>query len=123
MYASGTWRGFWEQTQHGRQEMRAFELHFRAGKVTGHGVDLVGPFQMRGNYDADGRVSIVKQYLGKHRVTYRGAPDGEGCIGGRWELDLRFGGVSVEDAGLFLMHPVLARPTGDEGVVTLRPGG
>ena len=123
MYASGTWRGFWEQRQHGRQEMRAFELHFAAGRVTGQGVDLVGPFKMRGEYDAAGRVEIVKHYLGKHRVTYRGAPDGEGCIGGTWELDLNLGGVVVADAGPFLMRPVLARPTGDEGVVAIKPRG
>ena len=30
MFASGTWRGFWEQSHLGRQEMHAFELHFRA---------------------------------------------------------------------------------------------
>ena len=102
--------------------MRAFELHFRSGKVTGQGVDLVGPFEMRGEYDADGRVLIVKHYLGKHRVTYRGAPDGEGSIGGRWQLDSSIGDI-VADAGLFLMHPVLARPRGDEGIVTLKPRG
>ena len=121
MYASGTWRGFWEQKAHGRQEMRAFELHFRAGRVTGQGVDLVGPFTMRGECGGDGRVRIVKQYLGKHRVTYVGAPDGEGCILGTWEVALTFAGETYRSTGPFLMRPELARPTGDEAIVTIRP--
>ena len=121
MYPSGTWRGFWEQAMYGRQEMQAFELHFApGGPVTGRGVDVVGPFTFSGTADpATGHVVLVKQYLRKHSVRYAGQPDGEGCILGRWTLEVRAGGATFTDAGTFLMRPDLPRPTGDEPIVRL----
>lgn len=120
-YPSGTWRGFWEQTHCGRQEMRAFELHFdRAGVVTGHGIDMVGPFTFAGQADlVSGAVTLTKQYLGKHQVHYDGQPDGEGCIYGKWTMDIRTAAYHFEDAGNFLMKPDLPPPTGDEPIVRM----
>ena len=81
MYPSGQWEGFWQQQGMGRQSMTAFLLRFEAGEVSGEGRDVVGPFQFTGAYDTrTGTVALMKQYLGKHRVVYRGQPDGEGCI-------------------------------------------
>src|SRR5437762_933070 len=85
MYPSGQWEGFWVQEGFGRQAMRQFELRFADGNVTGRGTDVVGPFTLSGAYDVQtGRVLLVKQYLGKHTVRYRGELDGEGSIQGTW---------------------------------------
>jgi hypothetical protein len=117
-YPSGTWRGFWFQDLHGRQEMQAFELHFDNGTVTGQGVDIVGPFEFSGTCDeSTGQVLLVKQYLGKHSVRYTGTPDGEGCILGQWAVETRLSGLVQRDHGTFLMKPELERPTGDEPII------
>jgi hypothetical protein len=122
MFPSGVWRGFWVQEWHGRQEMEAFELHFRDGEVTGHGRDIVGRFVFQGEYDEKtGHVRMVKQYLGKHQVFYDGRPDGEGSILGKWtiRLDLPDGKV-WESTGPFRLHPDVPRPTGDEPIYEIR---
>src|SRR5688572_13117077 len=78
MYPSGRWDGFWVQQHLGRQTMTPFTLTFEEGRVSGSGRDVVGRFTFSGEYDeATGRVRMVKQYLGKHRVLYVGQPDGE----------------------------------------------
>ena len=110
MYPSGKWEGFWVQELWGRQSMRGFELRFRDGEITGGGRDVVGVFQFAGTYDATtGRVVMVKQYLGKHRVMYDGMPDGVGSIAGTWSM-----GDSWR--GSFLIRPVVPKPTGDEPI-------
>ncbi len=121
MYPSGTWRGFWEQRLFGRQEMSAFELHFRPnGEARGQGLDMVGPFTFAGSvFPVTGHVTLVKQYLGKHSVKYVGQPDGEGCILGTWTIDFRSGGTGFRDTGSFLMKPDLPPPTGDEPIVRM----
>jgi len=121
MYPSGTWRGFWEQRAHGRQEMSAFELHFRPnGQARGQGIDMVGPFTFAGSvYPVTGHVTLVKQYLGKHSVKYVGQPDGEGCIHGTWTMVLRSGALDFRDTGNFLMKPEMPPPTGDEPIVRM----
>lgn len=113
MYASGQWDGFWVQERYGRQPMTAFTLHFRDGEVTGGGHDVIGPFTFTGAYDVrTGEVVMLKQYVGRHRVLYRGAPDGEGCIQGTWSIGETW-------TGPFMMKPVLPRPTGDESIQEL----
>ena len=121
MYPSGTWRGFWEQRAHGRQEMSAFELHFQPnGQARGQGIDMVGPFTFAGSvYPVTGHATLVKQYLGKHSVKYVGQPDGEGCIHGTWTINLRAGDTTFQDTGNFLMKPDLPPPTGDEPIVRM----
>ena len=85
MYPSGRWRGFWDQLVYGRQAMRDLELQFSSGEVSGHGVDVVGPFRFRGTYDTAGTVALVKQYR-YHNVHYLGHYDGEGTIFGEWRI-------------------------------------
>jgi hypothetical protein len=86
MYPSGKWRGFWEQAVWGRQAMRDLTLRFAGGRVEGGGVDAIGRFTFRGVYGDDGTVVLVKQYLGRHQVLYRGVSDGEGTIAGEWSI-------------------------------------
>ncbi len=110
MYPSGQWEGFWFQEAHGKQRMTAFTLWFTNGEITGDGSDVIGGFTFTGGYDIDnGELVMMKQYVGKHRVLYRGKPDGEGCIAGTWSI----GGNST---GPFMLKPVLQRPHGGEPI-------
>ena len=111
MYPSGQWEGFWVQDYYGRQSMTAFALRFSAdGEISGGGRDVVGPFVFTGAFDLrTGAVIMMKQYLGKHRVIYRGQPDGEGSIQGTWS-------IGDDWRGPFLMRPVVSRPRGDEPI-------
>ncbi len=86
MYPSGRWRGYWEQAYFGRQVMRDLVLRFCAGRIEGHGADLLGPFTFQGEYDETGAVVLLKQYLKRHQVLYRGRYDGEGTIFGEWSI-------------------------------------
>ncbi len=117
MYPSGTWDGFWQQDGYGRQPMTAFRLNFRGGEVTGGGADVVGRFVVAGEYEpATGAVTLVKRYLGKHKVVYRGSPDGEGCIGGEWTVTDSYFGTSFTHRGPFLLRPQLPEPSADDPV-------
>jgi hypothetical protein len=61
-------------------------LRLDEGQIEGTGDDCIGPFTFRGEYDSQGMISMVKQYIGQHRVNYEGAYDGEGTIFGRWSI-------------------------------------
>ena len=106
MSPSGAWRGFWQQEGYGRQPMEEFQLVFAGGEVRGRGIDVIGPFTIRGECEADGTIAFVKQYLAKHAVIYRGQSDGEGSILGTWCIENDIFGVVYK--GPFLMQP--ARP-------------
>ena len=110
MYPSGRWDGFWFQEHYGRQAMTEFALRFVEGEVTGGGRDVIGSFHFSGTYDVNtGEIVLLKQYLDKHRVIYRGRPDGEGCIAGTWSIGDTW-------TGPFLLRPVVRRPRGDEPI-------
>ena len=52
---------------------------------------------------------MVKQYLGRHRVLYRGRYDGEGTIYGTWS-------IGENCKGPFALSPVRASPSGDSPI-------
>jgi hypothetical protein len=85
MALHGRWRGCWVQTHWGRQSMRV-TLRLGEGRIEGEGDDIIGPFTFCGHYDMQGRVSMIKQYIGRHQVLYEGAYDGEGTIFGMWTI-------------------------------------
>jgi hypothetical protein len=94
----------------GQQPMTPFRLRFDAGQVSGDGKDVVGRFTFAGEYDAKtGRIILVKQYLGKHRVLYEGGPDGEGCIQGTWS-------IGQFHTGPFRMRPAARKVSGEEPI-------
>jgi len=98
------WTGWWEQHGYGRQEMRELELTVgRGGYVEGRGVDCIGEFHITGELTAD-KVSLLKTYLGKHQVFYRGTNSGEGIYGTWHTTDGR--DVSGETTGPFALTPV-----------------
>lgn len=78
--------GWWEQSHLGRQEMVDLTLEFRDDEIHGNGRDTVGLFTLRGTLNAQGDVTLVKQYLGKHSVKYFGHYDGEGVLAGEWRI-------------------------------------
>ena len=80
------WRGFWQQQGWGRQPMRGLVLRFSADRIEGEGSDVIGPFTFQGQFRGDGSVVLVKQYIGRHQVLYRGQYDGEGTIFGEWSI-------------------------------------
>jgi len=81
---SGEWTGFFQQ--YGLSHRTDLHLRFAAGKVTGDGADAVGPFTVRGRYDAaTGELNWTKSYRGAHDVFYRGFRDGK-SIWGVWEI-------------------------------------
>jgi len=61
-------------------------LTFSSGVLSGSGHDCIGDFALQGNYESNGSVSFVKQYTGKHAVTYQGLSTGEGVIYGHWRI-------------------------------------
>jgi hypothetical protein len=119
MYTSGAWDGFWEQAGWGRQPMQAFELNFgEKNDVLGQGVDVIGKFIVRGEYDkTTGIISFRKLYLGKHTVHYEGKPDGEGSILGTWLIESTWG----DQKGPFMIKPVLKKPSGNEEIFEIKP--
>ena len=104
MYPSGRWFGYLEQPIWGRQLMHELVLHFADGLVRGSGRDVIGRFTFQGQYNEQGVIVMVKQYLGKHQAAvYRGQYDGEGTIFGQWSI-----GMSVGPFALTLPRDSLA---------------
>jgi hypothetical protein len=80
------------------------QLTFGQGLMGGAGTDDIGPFQIKGRYDAGtGECYWTKTYLGQHDVFYRGFRDGKG-IWGTWE-------ITIHDHGGFHIWP---RQAGEE---------
>src|SRR6185369_7073373 len=69
-----------------RQYMK-LSLAFAGGKISGEGTDFIGPFVMSGHYDlTSGKVTIRKQYLGHHLVSYEGNAEIDQGIWGLWTI-------------------------------------
>jgi len=63
----------------------SLSLAFEARAVGGGGRDGLGPFVVAGRVGADGSVSMLKQYVTAHAVSYEGTAAGNG-IAGMWTL-------------------------------------
>lgn len=98
--------GWWAQAGLGRQEMEGLRIAITGTRLTGSGLDCVGPFTLEGTVDA-GDVRLVKQYFDRHRVRYTGTFDGQTRLAGTWAI-----------AGLKGPWEILLRDgLGDEGAV------
>jgi hypothetical protein len=85
-FPSGPWLGFY--TYHGgRRKFRTdLTLTFKNGRMSGFGIDNVGPFIISGSYDARSKeCDWMKTYVGRHNVAYRGFREGKG-IWGTWDI-------------------------------------
>jgi hypothetical protein len=114
-FPSGPWVGFWLQRGFtGRQWMRPLHLHFAGGKISGHGSDCVGDFDLSGAYDlTTGKCQMVKQYLGAHPVLYDGQNEDDGkWIWGVWRTGPDQGGFHLWPQGV--EDPTLERLRAEE---------
>jgi hypothetical protein len=100
MFPSGPWVGFYNYRPTDRHRMDLY-LNFKSGAMTGDGNDDVGPFLIRGRYDADSHECYwTKTYLGAHDVFYRGFREGKG-IWGTWAIGTdSHGGFHIWPRGL-----------------------
>lgn len=86
--------GWWEQDGYGRQPMEQLRIEFDGGNIRGSGTDIVGLFALNGTI-LEGKVAIVKQYLGQRRVDYLSTYDGDGAMHGMrrtglcWQEDVQ----------------------------------
>ena len=86
-FRSGLWRGYYTQPDTGslRHSTEA-TLTFFAGQIEGRGQDVVGEFELIGEYRTeDGACFWVKQYKGRHNILYKGYAEDD-HISGRWEI-------------------------------------
>lgn len=102
-FPSGPWTGFFLQYWLPGRNRTDVAMSFEAGTLDGAGTDRVGPYTVNGTFDsATGKCAWIKQYLGKHKVAYRGVNDGRG-IWGVWEIRI-LGGL-YQDRGGFHLWP------------------
>jgi hypothetical protein len=110
------WTGWWEQRGLGRRMMHNLVLDVAAdGTVVGGGEDCVGSFTFTGQLRADGTISLVKQYIGRHRVSYEGHNSGEGIFG-TWH-------ISNFWTGRFALRPFAESKMGHGEIQELAPVG
>lgn len=95
--------GWWQQHLYGRQAMEPLTLTFDGTRLSGEGLDVVGPFHFSGTID-QGRVVLTKQYLGRHKVTYLGNYDGEGTLSGDWQIGFDRGQWLIRIVGQAAEH-------------------
>lgn len=87
LFPSGPWVGFYSYTPADKHRME-LTLTFASGRLAGEGLDGIGPFTVKGGYDAAARECyLTKTYLGAHSVYYRGYREGKG-IWGCWEISV-----------------------------------
>ena len=72
---------------YGRQPMEELQVVIEGRELRGSGVDIFGPFSLRGIIGETGVVAIQKRYVGRHLVEYVGEFDGEGSMSGTWRID------------------------------------
>ncbi|MCY2968592.1 MAG: hypothetical protein NT069_34050 [Planctomycetota bacterium] len=83
-FPSGPWVGYF--IQWGSKSRTELDLRFSDGRISGHGVDWVGEFIVRGRYQTDdGKCWWSKRYIRGHDVSYDGYNEGKG-IWGVWQL-------------------------------------
>jgi hypothetical protein len=74
---------------------RPFEMRFdsfciKDKRISSRGHDVVGHFSMNGSYDSEGKIEMIKQYVGAHVVVYKGSMIStfeRFVIDGRWNID------------------------------------
>lgn len=83
---TGEWNGFYLEKHQPRRGWMHLYMTFTEGKIKGEGTDYVGPWVANGTYDLDsGKCEWVKQYLGKHTVSYQGQLGDQGIMG-QWQI-------------------------------------
>jgi len=95
LFPSGPWIGFYTYSSDPARHRMDLALDFGNGNVSGDGDDDIGPFVIRGRYDATSKeCHWTKTYVGKHDVFYKGFREGKG-IWGTWEVGDATGGFKI----------------------------
>ncbi len=90
-FTSGEWTGFYLESHRTSRGWMHLFLSFEDGVLKGEGTDYVGPWVAVGKYDeSTGQCAWVKNYIGKHQVSYEGVCDDNG-IQGQWQIFLTSG--------------------------------
>jgi hypothetical protein len=89
---TGRWLGYYEH--YGDRHNMEMDLVFDEGTLSGHGDDVIGPFQIQGAYNEDGHVRWKKMYIGQHDVEYGGIVS-DFVIRGGWFLSGQFGSFEL----------------------------
>ncbi len=94
-FPSGPWRGFYVYPTDDSRHAMSLRLAFLDGTLSGVGDDDVGPFVIKGRYDAlTLEVHWTKTYIGRHSVFYKGYGE-PARIWGTWELPGLSGGFKI----------------------------
>ena len=94
-FPSGPWTGFYLYNGDRNRHRMDLALDFGNGLITGEGTDDIGPFVVRGRFDAGTKeCHWTKAYVGKHDVFYKGFGEGNG-IWGTWEMHAFHGGFKI----------------------------
>jgi len=82
--ANKVWKGIYKQDDEDH-EMIIDHLNIFNNQVKGNGSDEVGDFTINGDWNPNGQVAFVKQYIGQHNVHYEGTYDGV-RVQGQWKI-------------------------------------
>jgi hypothetical protein len=82
--ANKVWKGIYKQDDEDH-EMIIDHLNIFNNQVKGNGSDEVGDFTISGDWNPNGQVAFVKQYIGQHNVHYEGTFDGV-HVQGQWKI-------------------------------------
>ena len=100
---TGEWNGFYLENHQPKRGWMHLYMSFSGGKIKGEGTDYVGPWVAHGDYDlTTGICSWVKQYLGKHSVTYSGSISDKGIMG-HWEISFLAGEFHIWPKGMAML--------------------
>ncbi|MEZ4775903.1 MAG: hypothetical protein R3D00_22175 [Bacteroidia bacterium] len=87
--------GWWKQYNH-REEMEGLLISIDGNSISGSGYDVVGMFILSGILSEDLSVNILKQYIDKHSVNYKGQFDGISRMWGLWTIDWMAGPWEIQ---------------------------
>ena len=83
---AGEWTGFYTEFHRPERSWMNLFLQTQGHVLKAEGTDYVGPWTAQGDYDPDsGEAQWVKNYIGKHQVSYQGTYR-NGCISGTWQI-------------------------------------
>jgi len=97
---SGPWSGYYHYPDSVAKHRMKLGLAFAPdGRIEGEGIDDIAPFIISGFFDIETcEASWTKNYIGMHRVEYRGVYDGR-SICGEWTI-IASGGFWIWPSGL-----------------------
>ena len=97
---TGEWNGFYLENHQPKRGWMHLYMSFTGGKIKGEGTDYVGPWVAHGDYDLKtGICSWIKQYVGKHSVTYSGKISDKGIMG-HWQISFLAGEFHIWPKGM-----------------------